>query len=366
VAGDDEDLGTDGRIRSQVGRTALNWVVVGLSLATIGAWAWTGIYQLDPGEAAVVLRLGKYNRTVSEPGLKWLLPAPLEYASVVNVTEIRRQEFGAGKSLDGEARDYSIQTVDSNIVNLRYVMTYQVDDAFSFVFGMASPDETLHDAAQAAVRQVVGQRNIDAVLSGQRQSIEDEAHMVLTENLESYFPGENRSPFQIQAIQFQIVQPPAQVQAAFDDVVAAQQDEVRAVSVARGDAREISARADAKAVELEEQSQAYKDSMISKSRGEADRFSALVAEYERSPEVTRRRLYLETMEQVLPRVEMLIVEPNTVNMFPVLPQQRETSPPAAILAPSMGARAPEPSTESAAPEPSGGGAAPEASQGSPQ
>ena len=360
MADDEEDLGTDQHIRRQVGRSVFNWSVVGLSLALIGGWAYQGIYQLDPGEAAVVLRLGEYNRTVSEPGLKWLLPAPLEYASVVNVTEIRRQEFGAGRSPAGEEREYAIQTVDSNIVNLRYVMTYQVADAFSFVYGMASAHDILHDAAQAAVRQIVGQRSIDAVLSGQRQSIENEARTVLTENLEGYFPGREASPFRIQAIQFQRVQPPAEVQEAFDDVVAAQQDEVRAVSVARGDAREISARADAEVVELTEQSEAYKASLISKARGEADRFTSLVVEYERAPEVTRRRLYLETMEQVLPRVEMLIVEPGSVNMFPVLPMARRSSgsaplapgvppPPAApkpVAAPTPSSPAPAPSGSS--------------------
>ena len=105
----------------------------------------------------------------------------------------------------------------------------------------------------------------------------------------------------------------------FDDVVAAQQDEVRSVSVARGSAREISASAEATVEELGESAQAYKDSLVARSKGEADRFIALLAEYQRAPEVTRRRLYLETMEEVMPTVEKLIIEPNTVNMFPVMP-----------------------------------------------
>lgn len=337
----DEVLDADQNIRRQVGRTIANWTVVILSLALLGGWASTGIYTLEPGEAAVILRLGSYNRTVSEPGLKWLLPAPLEYLSRVKVSQLRRQEFGA-EDVEGERGASAIQTVDSNIVNLRYVMTYQIDDAFTFAFGMASPDETLHDAAQAAVRQVVGQREIDAVLSAERQAIESEARQVLEENLQSYFGDKQRSPFRISAIQLQVVQPPAEVQEAFDDVVAAQQDEVRAVSVARGDAREISARAEARMVELSEEARAYKDSLIAKAKGEAERFSALLAEYERAPEVTRQRLYLETMEQVLPVVEKLVIEPDTVNMFPVLPPQAAQSlPPVsapARLTPALGAQ----------------------------
>lgn len=350
----DEDLGTDQRIRRKVGRTLFNWVVVILSLALLGGWASTGIYTLEPGESAVILRLGAYHRTVSEPGLKWLFPAPLEYASRVRVAELRRQEFGS-VGADGEQGASAIQTVDSNIVNLRYVMTYQINDPFSFAFGMASPGETLHDAAQAAVREVVGQRDIDAVLSLERQAIENEARSVLEQTLQSYFDdsARQRSPFKISAFQLQVVQPPAEVQAAFDDVVAAQQDEVRVVSVARGDAREIIARAEARVVELKEDAQGYKDSLIAKATGEGQRFSALLSEYELAPEVTRRRLYLETMEQVLPMVEKLIIEPNTVNMFPLLPLPGARSLPAVSAAPPVAAEAvPPPSTQEALAPPS--------------
>jgi len=313
-----------------------------------------GFYQLEPGEAAVVLRLGRYDRTVTEPGLKWHLPAPLEYAETVNVTEIRRARFG----LQGDVApapgvqtanfESAIQTADSNIVNLSYVLQYRVDDAFAFLYGMASPDTTLHDATQAAVREVVGRRSVDAVLSAERASLQVEAREILEELLASYFTNPDvRSAFEIRAIQLQVVQPPAAVQDAFDDVIAAQQDGTRAVSVAQGDAREIKERAGAEAVEIVEAARGYRDALVLDARGEATRFEALVVEYQRAPQVTRRRLYLETMERVLPGVEKLVIEPDTVSLFPMLPFQR---PPIVAPAEPLPAVAAGPAAPPAGPE----------------
>ena len=327
---EDEELGTDAKIRRQVGRTIANWLMVFASLAVLVGWGAMGVYQLEPGEAAVILRVGAYDRTVSEPGLKWHWPPPLEYAATVNIAEIRRLEFGAptvepdaegSRAVPGQA----IQTVDSNIVNLSFVLQYEVDDAFSFVYGMAQPRETLHDATQAAVREVIGHEDVDAVLSVGRAQIQTRAQEILQRTLAEYFGGaDHESPFLIRQIKLQDVQPPDQVQGAFDDVVAAQQDEVRVVSIARGDAQEIRERANAEAIELRQAAMAYKEAKVLESRGESRRFESLLAEYRRAPDVTRRRLYLETMEDVLPGIEKVIVEPDTVNMMPFLPlaQQR--------------------------------------------
>jgi membrane protease subunit HflK len=336
--GDDEEASTDERIRRQVGRTVANWLAVLLSLAVIGAWAWTGIYQLEPGESAVILRLGRYDRTVDTPGLKWHLPPPLEYAETVNVAELRREKFGYGNVREAEPGpetatfESAMQTADSNIVNLSYVVQYRIRNPFTFVYGMAYPAETLRDAAQAAVRQVVGQRTVEAVLSADRAGTQREARTVLQSTLDSYFEGEERgSPFEIQVVDLQVVQPPTPVQDAFRDVVAAQQDNARAVSESRGDAKEIRERAGAEAAEIRQQALAYKEARILEARGEARRFEALLAEYQRAPDVTRQRLYLETMESVLKDVEKVIVEPSTVSLVPFLPLQQRAP---AGLAPS--------------------------------
>jgi membrane protease subunit HflK len=243
---------------------------------------------------------------------------------------VRREKFGLA---EGEAAmepgektatfENAIQTSDSNIVNLSYEVQYTIDDPYSFLYAIAAPQETLRDAAQAAVREVVGRTSVDGVLSEERAHIESEARRILQETLEQYFAREGkRSPFDIDRFNLNIVQPPTQVQAAFDDVVAAQQDAARAVSEAQGDAKEITARANAQATELIESATAYKQAKILEASGEAQRFVALQQEYERAPEVTRRRIYLETMEQVMPDVDKVIVEPNTVNVLPFLPLQQ--------------------------------------------
>ncbi len=322
---DDEGRNRDERLRRQVSRTIANWLAAIASIGLIAGWASTGVYQLEPGEAAVVLQLGKFNRSVTTPGIHWHLPPPLEYAETVNLTEIRREEFGlrGGEPLEpGEATatfENAIQTADSNIVNLSYVVQYRVADPFLFVYGMANSTGTLRDAAQAAVREVVGRMKVDEVLSIERARVQSESREILQTTLDGYFDHLGRSVFEVSSIELQIVQPPAPVQEAFDDVIAAQQDEVRATSEALGDAREIVERAGAEANEWREAAHAYKEARILESAGEAQRFLSLHAEYARAPEVTRRRLYLEMMEDVLPDVNKFIVESEGVNLLPYFP-----------------------------------------------
>ena len=322
---DDEGRNRDENLRRQVSRTIANWLAAISSIGLIAGWASTGVYQLEPGEAAVVLQLGKFNRSVTTPGLHWHLPPPLEYAETVNLTEIRREEFGlrGGESPEpGEATatfENAIQTADSNIVNLSYVVQYRVADPFLFVYGMANSTGTLRDAAQAAVREVVGRMKVDEVLSIERARVQSESREILQTTLDGYFDPLDRSVFEVSSIELQIVQPPTPVQEAFDDVIAAQQDEVRATSEALGDARETLERAGAEANEWREAARAYKEARILESAGEAQRFVSLHAEYARAPDVTRRRLYLEMMEDVLPDVNKFIVESEGVNLLPYFP-----------------------------------------------
>lgn len=357
MADDEEDIGTDVKIKRQVGRTIINWIVLGASLGVIGAWASTGFYQLEPGEAAVILRVGSYNRTVVEPGLKWSLPAPIEEVSVINITEVRRLKFGMSEGGDGmepgaetATFENAIQTADSNIVNLSYEVQYTLEDPFSFLYATADPRDMLHDAAQASVREVVGRTNVEGVLSEERGRIQRESREILQSTLDSYFAHDDaRSAFDIDRINLNIVQPPAQVQAAFDDVIAAQQDEARVISEARGDAQEILERANAVARELIESASAYKESTILEAVGEADRFVALQEEYARAPEVTRRRLYLETMEQVMPQVEKVIIGSDTATMLPFFPLQPRAESLPTASPPEPSSRAPSPRAPITAP-----------------
>ena len=182
---------SDEKVRRSVRRTLANFVVFTLSLAVLIAWSYFGVYELQPGQAAVVLRLGKYSETVSEPGLRWHLPPPIETHEIVNVASIEREEFGM--SVPGEAEpkgkallEAQMQTGDNNIVNVSFVVLYMVKDAFLSRYRVAEPRKTLRDAAQAAVREVVGRTPIDAVLSQKREQIKAESGQILQQTLDGY------------------------------------------------------------------------------------------------------------------------------------------------------------------------------------
>lgn len=318
MSGSEPGRSSDERVRRDVARLLANALVVGVSLLVLGTWGYFGLYQLDPGQAAVILQFGKYRRTVTEPGLKWHWPPPLQSHQVVNVARVEQEEFGTGVGREDQAPsarlEASMQTKDNNIVNLGFVVQYRIKDAFFARYRIESPRETLRDAAQAAIREVVGRTSIDGLLSEQRGAVERESEEVLQDILDRYESG-----LAIDFVQLQEVQPPAEVRAAFDDVIAAAQDRNRAINEAQGYANEILPRSRAEAAELREAAQGYRDAKIAEAAGEAERFRALVLEYRRAPGVTRKRLYLETMESVLPEAEKLIIDPGAAGILPYFP-----------------------------------------------
>jgi membrane protease subunit HflK len=338
------------RARRGAARAVTTGLIVVLSLGVLLGWASSGFYRLELGEAAIIMRLGAFDRVARREGWAWHWPEPLEFDIPVNVAEIRSISFGMSDgetpamSDDGERvgaeGTYSrfVQTADNNIVSVSYELQYSIDNPYSFAFGMVEPDRILHDATQAAVRQVIGGMSVDNVLIFEKQKIEREARAILQEIISNYSslivsvevgaesmalePAlEDSSPFSIDRISLQTVHPPAQVRGAFEDVKAAQQDEDRALSRARGDAREIIESARAQAAEIEQGSEAYKQARILESRGEAERFSALLVEYQRAPEVTRRRLYIETMEQVMAAASKTLVDPNVGGVLPIFTER---------------------------------------------
>ena len=335
----EEDLDTNQKIRRGAARTFFNWLAVLLALGVIGGWGFTGVYEIQPGEAAVVLVLGRYSDTVYREGINWRLPAPLGYHDKVNVSKMRRVEFGAEKgdvpSRDADVvrvQEHEVQTSDSNIVIPRYVVQYRVKNPFTYLYSLQNPTKTLRDAAQSAMREVIGRHPISEVLSSNREGIQNDAQAVLEEILVEYAREDgDETAFEILSIDLQSSQAPAEVQDAFDDVAAAKQDKDRALSVAQGDAREIRERANAQAVELTESAIGYKDAKVLDATGEAQRFELLLAEYQSAKDVTRQRLYFETMEEVLVDIEKVVVDPDTVQMLPFLSlPNRATSPAASV------------------------------------
>ncbi len=343
--GGDDQLNTDQKIRRSAARSLFNGFIVLLALGVIGTWGSTGYYYTQPGEAAVVLFLGRYHETVYDEGIHWRYPVPLGDHKTLNVTELRRLEFGLERddsvSANSDIVDLhqnEVQTSDSNIVIPSYVVQYRVKDPFTYLYSLKEPVQTLRDAAQAAMREVIGQHGIDEVLSSNRSGIEAAARSVLEEILSRYSRGEGReAAFEIRSFQLQSSQPPAQVQDAFDDVVAAKQDKDRSRSVAEGDARETRERASAEAVELSESAIAYREAKVLEATGAAVRFELLLAEYQNAKGVTRQRLYYEAMEDFMGGVNKIVVDPDTVQMLPMLSLPNPFRP--AVSAPAVeGAR----------------------------
>lgn len=325
MADDGEKLTTDQRVQRGVSRMMGTGLLVLAVLLALGVWGYFtnfGLYQLEPGQAAVKLRFGRHVETMTREGLHWTLPPPLVELVIVNVGELRNVDFGF-KGREDEAtpreslQEASMQTSDNNIVRVSFAVQYTVKDAYLANFRIADPEAVVGDAAQAAMREVVGRATVDGVLRERRAAVAAEASSLLQDALDSYEAG-----LDIQGVQLQDVQPPAAVRAAFDDVVAANQDASRLVNEAEGFANEIIPRAEAEAAELVAEAEAYRDTKIAQATGEAARFTAIAAEYRKAPKVTEQRLYLETMEAVLPDVEKVIIEPGTTQVLPYLPLGR--------------------------------------------
>jgi membrane protease subunit HflK len=318
---EDEKLPAEERVRRGVARTLLNATSVLVALAILVVWGATGYYELAPGKAAVILRFGELRGVQTTPGPKLHLPPPLESHYVVDVEEIQREGFGApaepGAELAGQAlAEAAIQTRENNIVHLEFEVRYRMRDAFESRFRVAEGRAILRDAAQAAVREVVGRTPIDDVLSEGRGAVATESRELLQVMVDSYETG-----IEVTGVQLQDVQPPPAVRDAFDDVIAAAQDRDRKIQEARGYENEVLPTARAEARELEAAAAGYKEATVAEAKGEAARFLAVLTEYRKAPGVTRQRLYLETMEEVLPEVEKILIEPGS-NVLPYLPLGR--------------------------------------------
>ena len=287
-----------------------------LLLAGLGTWqALTGVYQVNPGEAAVILRLGSYTRTELREGLHFQLPWPIETRDVVHVRVSQRRDFCNVDAAEGERHpETAMQTGDNNIVLVEFVVQYSVRNPFDQLYRVADSEALLADAAQAAMREVVGRNTIDGVIGERKGAVASEAADLLQELLDKYQAG-----ILVEDVELQEVQPPQAVRKAFDDVLAASQDRNRSVNESEGYANEVVPRARGEASELIASAQGYRDAKIADATGEASRFLALTAEYQKAPAITRKRLYLETMEAVLPDTEKLIVEPGTGSVLPYLP-----------------------------------------------
>ncbi|HXK24359.1 MAG TPA: FtsH protease activity modulator HflK [Myxococcota bacterium] len=319
----ESDLRPEEHVRRGVARTLRSGLLLLVLLGALGAWLSLGAFTLAPGQAAVLLRLGRHAGTITEEGFHLVLPPPIVLRQIVNAEQVRTEDFGhvaaEGAALDKEAElEAAMQTADNNIVRIGFSVQYRTKDSFAALYRVEDPVAVVRDAAQAAMREAVGAMTVDGVLREQRDALTADVARELQTILDTYDAG-----IDIVGVQLRDVQAPAQVRAAFDDVIAATQDASRLVNEAEGYRNEVLPGARAQAAELTAAADAHRQAVVAEATGEAARFRAIVAEYRKAPAVTEKRLYLETMEQVLPKVEKVIIERGTTSVVPYLPIGRE-------------------------------------------
>ncbi len=280
-------------------------------------WILSGIYIIDPAEKGVVLRFGAFQEETSQ-GPHWHLPYPIESLNRVNVEQIRTAQIGyrdaARNRRGGNVSSESLMlTKDENMIDAKFAVQYKINDVQAYLFNVANPDITLRHAVESAIRQVVGKNSMDYVLTNGRVAIADSIKEQSQELLNIYKVG-----LLITTVNMQDAQPPEPVQAAFSDAVKAREDKQRLINEAQTYANDILPKSRGKAARMVEEAKAYKSEVVSKSEGETARFKQILTEYQKAPEVTKERLYRETMEGVLANTSKVVVDSKANNMM-VLP-----------------------------------------------
>lgn len=286
----------------------------------LALWVATGFYQVNPSEVGVVLRFGRVANTTT-PGLHWHLPWPVDSVVKVPVTVVRKEEIGFRTIAVGPPARYRsvveesrMLTADGNIVDVDFIVQYRISDPVQYLFEVRDPVETLRDLSESAMREVVGHNSIDFALTEGRAEIQTGAQDILQELLDRY-----RTGLQVTTVKLQDVTPPEPVQDAFKDVINAEQDKERMINEAEGFSNDILPKARGTAATWLNEARAYGESVVKKAEGEAGRFDLIYEAYSQAPDVTRKRMYLETLEQILPDADKTLLD-DTVskNALPLL------------------------------------------------
>ncbi len=309
--------------------------IVAVALLLWGGW--DAVHIIDEAEQGVVLRFGAYNRTLS-PGINLTLPRPFETLFKVNVSSVRSIEDRA-----------NMLTEDENLVEFNYKVQFRVASAQDFLFRVRSPESTVRDAAESALRESVGTNRLDAILEGtQRETVRLETFRVLQETLDRYQAG-----VLITQVNFTDVNVPAQVREAYSDVIRAREDRERFIEEARVHANSVVPEARGQAARVVQEAEGYKEATVAVAEGEAQRFSLLLAEYQKAPEITRKRLYLQTMENVFGRSNKVFLDADNSGNVLYLPldqlsggiQGRAVMPPIVTPDGGVGIDSPSPSRD---------------------
>ena len=268
-------------------------------------WLGTGFFIVQEGQQAVITQFGKYKSSVGA-GFNWRLPYPIQKHELIFVTQIRSVDVGRDTVIKATGlRESAMLTEDENIVEIKFAVQYHLSDARAFLFESKNPGEAVVQAAETAVREVVGKMKMDSALSEERDQIAPRVRELMQKILDRYKVG-----IEVVGINLQQggVRPPEQVQAAFDDVLKAGQERERAKNEAQAYANDVIPRAVGSASRLKEESEAYKARIVAQAQGDAQRFKSVLAEYQKAPQVTRDRMYLETMQQIYSSVTKVMVD----------------------------------------------------------
>lgn len=332
---------------SMPGKTGISAIIV----VALVVWALTGFYVVEEGTRGVVLRFGEYKET-TQPGLQWRIPWPVEEVNSVDIQQVNTVEIGYRTT--GQTQEQSVPrealmlTRDENIVDIKLAVQYDVKDPEDLVFNVADhPRDVVRGATESALREVVGTNDMEFVLTEGRATIVSETRELLQTVLDRYLTGVN-----IIAVEMQDAQPPREVKPAFDDAVKAREDQVRLINEAEAYRNDVLPRARGAAARIMQEAEGYKAAIIAQAEGEASRFEQILTQYQQAPNITRQRMYLEKMEQVLSNSSKLVIDQSGGNNVIYLPldqllRQRRPGGNDSVSAPSTSTLSSDRSTASA-------------------
>jgi membrane protease subunit HflK len=318
---------------------------IGLVVALVAAvWLASGFYIVDESQRGVVLTFGKYSQTTSA-GLRWRLPYPIQTHELVSLTQVRTLEIGYRNNVKTKVlRESLMLTDDENIIDIQFAVQYTLKDPEDFLFNNRRTEETVMQAAETAFREIVGKSSMDFALYEGREQIAVSAQKLMQDILDRYKTGVS-----ISKVVMQNAQPPEQVQAAFDDAVKAKQDLERQKNEGQAYFNDVVPKARGSASRLTEEANGYRQRVIANAEGEASRFKQVLTEYSKAPQVTRERMYLETMQQIFSSTSKVLVDARSGGNMLFLPLDKIMQMTAAGALPDVGPAARPPSTEVAPP-----------------
>ena len=300
-----------------------NFKITPVLIGLLVVWLLTGVYIVGPDEVGIIRTFGEHTR-VTQSGLNWKFPSPIETANTPKVTEVKRIEIGFRSLKNGQYRTVEKESLmltgDENIVDAEMIVQYKIKDPVSYLFKIVQPELTVREAAEASLRTVVGRNSIDETLTTGKFTIQEETKLQLQSILDNYESG-----IHVVAVQLQDVSPPKEVIGAFKDVASAKEDKNRMINQAEGYRNDVIPKARGEAEAMIRDAEGFKESRIKRAEGDAAKFTTILKEYKKAKSITEKRLYLETMEKVLPGIEKIIIPDkdsgNMLNLLNLNPNQ---------------------------------------------